>query len=65
MNYGCIGEKLAHSFSKEIHNRLFDYEYILTGIGNPLTIKSPKVQAFLEFFYEFCHEYDIPLEMFE
>ena len=29
MNYGCIGEKLAHSFSKEIHNRLFDYEYIL------------------------------------
>ena len=29
------------------------------------TIKSPKVQAFLEFFYEFCHEYDIPLEMFE
>ena len=32
MNYGCIGEKLAHSFSKEIHNRLFDYEYILKEI---------------------------------
>ncbi len=25
--YGCIGEKLAHSFSKEIHNALADYDY--------------------------------------
>jgi hypothetical protein len=49
----------------EVPNIDFDYEYILTGIGNPLTIKSPKVQAFLEFFYAFCNEYDIPLEMFE
>ncbi|MBR3978785.1 MAG: AAA family ATPase [Oscillospiraceae bacterium] len=32
MNYGCIGEKLSHSFSKEIHNRLFDYEYVLQEI---------------------------------
>lgn len=32
MNYGCIGEKLSHSFSKEIHNRLFDYEYVLKEI---------------------------------
>lgn len=29
MKYGCIGEKLAHSFSKEIHNRLADYSYEL------------------------------------
>ncbi len=27
MIYGCIGEKLSHSFSKEIHNKLFDYDY--------------------------------------
>ena len=27
MNYGCIGEHLSHSFSKEIHNALADYEY--------------------------------------
>ena len=27
MNYGCIAEKLGHSFSKDIHNRLFDYSY--------------------------------------
>ena len=27
MKYGCIGEKLKHSFSKEIHNALCDYEY--------------------------------------
>ncbi len=49
----------------EIPNINFDYEYILTCTGNPLTVKSGKVQAFLEFFYEFCKENDIPLEMFE
>lgn len=29
MEYGCIGEHLAHSFSKEIHNALADYDYVL------------------------------------
>ena len=27
--YGCIGKKLTHSFSKEIHKQLADYEYDL------------------------------------
>ncbi len=27
--YGCIGKKLSHSFSKEIHAKLADYEYEL------------------------------------
>ncbi len=27
--FGCIGKKLTHSFSKEIHSRLADYEYEL------------------------------------
>ena len=27
--YGCIGKKLTHSFSKEIHKKLADYEYEL------------------------------------
>ena len=27
--YGCIGKKLTHSFSREIHARLADYEYEL------------------------------------
>ena len=27
--FGCIGRKLGHSFSKEIHNALADYEYEL------------------------------------
>ena len=27
MKYGCIGEHLGHSFSREIHARLGDYEY--------------------------------------
>ena len=32
MNYGCIGEHLTHSFSKDIHGKLDDYEYILKEI---------------------------------
>ena len=34
MEYGCIGEKLAHSFSKEIHARLADYQYELKELGS-------------------------------
>ncbi len=33
MEYGCIGEKLGHSFSKIIHNELADYEYSLCEIA--------------------------------
>ncbi len=33
MEYGCIGEKLTHSFSKEIHNLLFDYDYTIKEIS--------------------------------
>ena len=29
MEYGCIGKKLSHSFSKIIHNKLADYDYVL------------------------------------
>ena len=32
MEYGCIGERLGHSFSKEIHNALASYEYSLKEI---------------------------------
>ena len=32
MEYGLIGEKLGHSFSKEIHNSLGNYEYELKEI---------------------------------
>lgn len=32
MEYGCIGEKLTHSFSKEIHTLLFDYDYKIKEI---------------------------------
>ncbi len=32
MQYGCIGEKLGHSFSKIIHNEICDYEYELKEI---------------------------------
>ena len=33
MEYGLIGEKLGHSFSKEVHNRLCDYDYTLNEIA--------------------------------
>ena len=33
MEYGCIGEKLGHSFSKEIHNSLTDYQYELKELS--------------------------------
>lgn len=32
MKYGCIGEHLKHSFSKEIHNAIVDYEYEIKEI---------------------------------
>lgn len=32
MIYGCIGEKLSHSFSKEIHAKVADYDYELCEI---------------------------------
>ena len=31
--YGCIGKKLTHSFSREIHKRLADYEYELIELS--------------------------------
>ncbi len=33
MNYGCIGCPLKHSFSREIHKSLADYDYILNEIS--------------------------------
>lgn len=32
MQYGCIGEKLSHSFSKEIHACFADYDYTIQEI---------------------------------
>ena len=40
--YGCIGKKLTHSFSKEIHAELADYEYQLMELGED------EVKPFLE-----------------
>ena len=33
MNYGCIGEHLGHSFSKEIHALVADYDYALCELA--------------------------------
>lgn len=42
MEYGCIGEKLGHSFSKEIHTKLADYKYELCEIP------SDKLEEFMK-----------------
>ncbi len=39
MTYGLIGEKLGHSFSKQVHKYLFDYEYELKEL-RPDELKS-------------------------
>ena len=33
MKYGCIGEHLSHSFSREIHNLLADYPYEIREVA--------------------------------
>ncbi len=40
--YGCIGKKLTHSFSREIHARLADYSYEL------IELEEGEVRPFLE-----------------
>ena len=40
--YGCIGKKLTHSFSKEIHAELADYEYAL------IELTEEEIPAFFE-----------------
>ena len=47
MKYGCIGERLSHSFSREIHTALSDHEYELKEITRD------ELSAFLEA-KEFC-----------
>ena len=33
MNYGCIGEHLPHSFSKDIHEKIESYDYVLREVS--------------------------------
>ena len=42
MRYGLLGEKLGHSFSKEIHNSLGEYSYDL------LEVSREKLKEFIE-----------------
>lgn len=48
MEYGCIGEKLTHSFSKDIHSYLADYSYELKELTRdelPLFMKAKDFKA--------------------
>ncbi len=65
MEYGCIGERLGHSFSKIIHNELADYDYKLCEIAKEdlsdfmlkadfkaVNVTIPYKQAVIPFLYE-------------
>lgn len=65
MEYGLIGEKLSHSFSKEIHNALADYSYELKEISQEnlkefmllkdfkaINVTIPYKEAVIPFLYE-------------
>ena len=46
MKYGCIGEHLKHSFSKEIHNALADYDYEILEIPRDELCRFMQTRAF-------------------
>ena len=65
MEYGCIGERLTHSFSKEIHKCLADYEYEIKEIPKDklgefmtaaefraINVTIPYKQAVMPYLYE-------------
>jgi len=65
MEYGCIGERLGHSFSKIIHNELADYDYTLCEIAKEdltefmtkadfkaINVTIPYKRAVIPFLYE-------------
>ena len=65
MEYGCIGEKLTHSFSKIIHSKIADYNYELKEIEaknldafmktadfKAINVTIPYKQAVIPYLYE-------------
>lgn len=46
MRYGCIGEHLKHSFSKEIHAAFADYEYEIREIERDALADFARARAF-------------------
>ncbi len=45
-DYGCIGESLKHSFSKEIHNTLADYKYEIIELSRDMLKNFAKERSF-------------------
>lgn len=65
MEYGCIGERLTHSFSKIIHSKIADYDYELKEIAKEdlddfmktaefkaINVTIPYKQAVIPYLYE-------------
>ena len=46
MEYGLIGEKLGHSYSKIIHEKLADYDYELTPLSKEEFVSFMEARAF-------------------
>ena len=69
MKYGLIGEHLGHSFSKEVHSMLSDYEYEITEIApneldgfmkkaefNAINVTIPYKEAVMPYLYYISDE---------
>ena len=69
MKYGLIGEHLGHSFSKEVHSMLSDYEYEITEIApdqldsfmkkgefNAINVTIPYKEAVIPYLYYISDE---------
>lgn len=65
MEYGCIGERLTHSFSKIIHSKIADYDYELKELAREelepfmkaadfkaINVTIPYKQAVIPYLYE-------------
>ena len=48
MKYGLIGEKLGHSFSKEIHEMLGYYKYEIHEVAKRCNITKKAIQYYVE-----------------
>ena len=65
MKFGCIGEHLAHSFSKEIHNKIGDYEYELREVAKDKLNEFMQERAFLGINVTIPYKLDVIPHLYE
>ena len=62
--YGLVGKKLTHSFSKEIHSKLADYNYELIEL-NEDSVKVDSIYIDIELEKEKIKQFSYTLDMSE